>query len=496
MKRVKPFQKSLVALAVALMGVSSAHAAYELHIRKAGLPSGLRVLMGAGGIPDAKANTTYTPFDFKSLLSTTGDTTFDPNQATFSASGLPSGMALSSSGVLSGTPTVKNTAGSSFNVVATYKTKTGQQAYTLVVNGVYLEVTQIAAGGSHTCAVTTAGAAKCWGQNLYGQLGNNSTTDSKVPVAVSGLQSGVASLSGGNGHTCAVTTSDGAKCWGANSYGQLGNNSTTDSKVPVDVSGLTAGVASISAGGRSTCAITTSGGTKCWGANSTGQLGNNSTTDSTVPVDVNRLISGVASISVGFSHTCAITTAGGAQCWGANGSSGILGNGTTTTQSLVPVDVSGLTSGVASISAGGDHTCALTTSGGAKCWGANVYGQLGNGTTTRSLVPVDVSGLIAGVQSLTVSRNSSSCVVTSSGGAKCWGTNVNGQLGNNSTTQSLVPVDVFGMTLGTASISISYFHACALTTSGGAKCWGSNANGQLGNNSTTQSLVPVDVLSP
>jgi alpha-tubulin suppressor-like RCC1 family protein len=178
-------------------------------------------------------------------------------------------------------------------------------------------------------------------------------------------------------------------CWGRNTHGELGNDTTDESDVPTDVSGLTSGVASVSAGGLETCAVTTSGGAKCWGTDGDGELGNNSTTESDVPVDVSGLTAGVASISAG-NHTCAVTTTGGVKCWGLN-LHGELGNNSTV-GSLVPVDVSGLTSGVSTVSnAGtGSFSCALTSSGGAKCWGSNGNGELGNNSTTDSEVPVDV----------------------------------------------------------------------------------------------------------
>jgi alpha-tubulin suppressor-like RCC1 family protein len=260
-------------------------------------------------------------------------------------------------------------------------------------------------------------------------------------VDVQGLTSGVASVSAGNSHTCAVTTAGGLKCWGADNLGQLGNDSSLVNKpTPVDVLGLTSGVASVSAGGFHTCAVTTLGGLKCWGYNNYGQLGDNSATNKPTPVDVLGLTSGVASVSAGDSHTCAVTTSGGAKCWGRD-NYGQLGNDAALTNKPTPVDVQGLTSGVVSIVAGGYHACALTATGGLKCWGYNNYGQLGDNSATNKPTPVDVLGLTSGVARI-AAGNVHTCAVTTSGGLKCWGLGLQGQLGNNSTTSKPTPVDV------------------------------------------------------
>ena len=265
------------------------------------------------------------------------------------------------------------------------------------------------AGGAFSCALTTAGGVKCWGYGGgWGSLGNASVENSATPVDVTGLTRGVVQIAVGIAHACALTTAGGVKCWGANVYGALGNGTFASTyplgtATPGDVIGLTSDVAQISAGYFYTCAVTTSGGAKCWGNGGAGNLGNGASGFSATPVDVSTLTSGVVQISAGGDHTCAVTTSGQAKCWGSN-SYGQLGDGTFTTTYpfgiATPVDVSTLTNGVLQIRSGNGHTCAITTAGGVKCWGANSRGQLGNGTFMTSATPVDVSTLTTGVAAL------------------------------------------------------------------------------------------------
>ena len=350
--------------------------------------------------------------------------------------------------------------------------------------------TSMALGGEHSCALSADGAVTCWGYNASGELGDGTNLPKWVPVPVVGLSSGVAAIDAGSSHTCALTVGGGVKCWGSNQfYGALGNGTFDDSNTPVDVVGLGSGVTAIDAGSASNCALMAGGGVKCWGANSAGGLGDGTTIKRSSPVDVLGLGGPVTAIAMGWSHTCVLTPAGGVKCWGGN-SSGQLGNNTTT-NSLTPVDVVGLASGVAAIAAAEESTCALTTTGALKCWGRNRYGELGDGSdntdtaTWMRLAPVDVVGLASGVAQVSMGGNHT-CARTTTGAAKCWGTNAYyGALGNNGSvyadTVSTVPVDVFGLSSGATAIFSSFRHNCVLTAGGVPRCWGSNENGQLGN---------------
>ena len=359
----------------------------------------------------------------------------------------------------------------------------------------------VSAGDNHTCALTAGGGAKCWGSNVNGQLGNEEAGDtfSTIPADVTGLTGGVAALSVGVTHTCAVTTAGGLKCWGDNRTGQLGDETSglAGSDTPVDVVGLTSGVASVSAGSASTCAVTTAGGLKCWGNNQSGQLGDGTNRRRTTPVDVMGLTSGVASVSVATSHTCAVTTAGGLKCWGSN-QFGQVGDGMASPFRIraEPVEVVGLSSGVAAVSTGLRHTCALLTTGGVKCWGFNARGQMGDFTTADRATPVDVYELESGVKSISVGSGYT-CALTTTGGVKCWGENSSGQLGDEKASGefSNKPVDVVGLSSGVAAVSAGERHTCALLTTGGIECWGTNRFGIIGDGTAAGArFTPVDVV--
>ncbi len=352
----------------------------------------------------------------------------------------------------------------------------------------------IYASGGHTCGLDVTGSVWCWGHNQYGELGNGGMQDSASPQRVQGLPVGMRVLAAGPGHNCALTASGAGRCWGQNGAGQLGNGTQTDESSPVETSQLSGMVRDISVGLEHTCVLNAVGGVRCWGANTSGQLGVDGLQASLSPVEVTGLGSGVSALSSGWQHTCLLTLAGGVKCWGKN-AHGQLGNGTTV-DSRVPVDVSGLNFGVKAISAGAEHTCALTALGAVKCWGRNTSGELGNGSNLDSALAQDVSGLSAGARSVAAGGDATaahSCAVTVSGAVVCWGSNDSGQLGDGTTSSSNVPVTVQGLTYGMRAVTTGGRHACALSAVGGMVCWGDNQFGQLGDGSTQSSLKPVEV---
>ena len=325
----------------------------------------------------------------------------------------------------------------------------------------------VAAGGRHTCAVTSVGAVRCWGSNDVGQLGNGTTIDSSVPVDVAGLASGAIALSAGGSHTCALTNEGAALCWGSNGAGQLGDGSGTDRTTPVRVQGLDDGLTAVAAGSSHTCALTSAGGVWCWGYNEYQQLGIGSTTSSRVPLAVSGLASGATAIVAGDLHSCALMAAGGVKCWGY-GPSGGLGTG-------VPSDVSGLTDSVHDIAASYEQTCAISTVGKAWCWG----GFNGTGAIdTFYYLEQRFQSISGGFGQI--------CALTTDGAVMCWG----GMNGGD-------PVRIEGLADGVTAIAAGSAHACALTSGGAVLCWGENWNGQLGNgrpcSSWGNSSLPVEV---
>ncbi len=416
-------------------------------------------------------------------------------------------------------------------------------------------VDQIAAGTEDTCAILHGGDLKCWGENQDGQLGNGTTALEDAPTQVSGLSSGVDSVSPGQNHTCAIASAPvpTAVCWGIEQRGVLGNGVMTgpNLKEPTTVFGLRSppaggpgGPLQLAAGFVHTCVVLTSGEVECWGAGFEGQLGIGNTLDRDIPTPVIGLPTSffdVSAVSEGGQTGCALTQALDAACWGTyvgdgtgnardsartppkvptglaqvSGSYvgacvltvssqlwcwgdnkwGDLGNGTSGGIDPYPGKVS-LAEPVEAVSTGGQTNCALTPDGigpGAEawCWGWNNHGQVGDGTT---ISPRPTPAPVASLGRVTeiVAGQTHTCAIILAGIVQCWGANEHGQLGDNSTNQSSKPVSVSSLG-GVVQLALGASFSCALTNAGSVYCWGWNLTGELGDGSTKDSHVPVAV---
>lgn len=349
----------------------------------------------------------------------------------------------------------------------------------------------VAAGPGHSCALLSGGSVACWGRNSYGQLGNNSTINSSRPVAVSGL-SGATAVAVGENHSCALLSDQSVQCWGYNGYGQLGDSTTTSRTQSVSVTSL-GSVTALSLGQNHSCALLSDQTVKCWGANASRQLGDGSSLTRSSPVSVASL-SGVVGIATGAEHSCAILSDATAVCWGKN-ATGQIGDGSTTL-AAAPQVVSGIAN-IIQLAAGMNQTCARHSDGTVTCWGYNANGQLGNGSMSQSLVPVHVRTSSADSANLNTAVELSagynhSCAKLSDGSVKCWGWNGFGQLGSETTFQTPSPVTIPTLH-GSTSLGLGQYHSCAVL-SGQIKCWGTNENGLLGQG-TGDIMNPPAVLS-
>jgi alpha-tubulin suppressor-like RCC1 family protein len=376
----------------------------------------------------------------------------DPSVATVSASGLVTAIAA--------------------GPVAIYAAS-GIHADSAVLDVVApLIAARVVLGGSYSCAVNNQGAAYCWGQNDYGELGANvvgGRLRRATPVA-GGLT--WSALFPGLHHTCGLTQGGAAYCWGWNYTGQLGDSSTTTQIVPTPVLG--AAVSDLALGYNYSCGVIPNG-VRCWGSNwISGFTGSPA----------------LRTLTGGQSHLCGLVSGGQAYCWGGN-FQGEVGDSSLTSQTL-PVPVSGGRSFTA-LTSGAYSNCGLLASGQAFCWGRNSSGQLGDGSFIDRLVPVPMSGGLA-FKAISVAYGHG-CGITTQELAYCWGNNNSGALGDGSGEDSAVPVAVAGG-LRFSAISAGGSHTCGITTSGRVYCWGYNGNGALGDGTYTDRYAPVAVLAP
>ena len=322
------------------------------------------------------------------------------------------------------------------------------------------------------------------------------------PRFVNGVAVGV--VAAGSEFTCGVLESGGLRCWGRNDVGQLGNenqiiSATPGSRTQLAVRSITNATA-VTAGSAHACALLSTGGVRCWGRNTTGQLGDGTTNNSFVPTTVTglgTLTSQVSAVSAGDQHTCAIVvnpvslSPPSVRCWGSN-AYGQLGRGTTGGDFSTPAVVPG-TSGAIAVAAGGRHSCAVLATRAVVCWGFNANGQLGDGTTTQRNTATPVSGI--NTAWVVTAGAAHTCAGLQGGGFRCWGDNGLGRLGNGGLVASSTPTIVLmPPTLFThEQVAAGADFTCGIAASApdpDVYCWGGNNSGQLGAGDFTSSTTP------
>lgn len=355
-------------------------------------------------------------------------------------------------------------------------------------------IVQITAGYAHTCALLASGVVVCWGANHDGQLGDGTHSPTRTPHVVPGV-SGVVEVAAGGYHTCARTRAAKVLCWGKGENGQLGDGAGRESTTPRAAStadiDLSLAVA-LSAGSLHTCALLADGRVACWGANDRGQLGSSGSAAMS-PVFVDALTD-ATSVAAGQVHTCVRRATGHVSCWGddAKGQLGVPTNQLQGGRTASPVDVDGLF-GTDSVALGLGATSCARDSGDVVCWGDDATGALGDPNVTggSSWRPVKAAAVV-GATSLSV--GSGHVCAASAATTWCWGLGRRGQLGTGATSDARTGLVVAGAPAGVRQLALGYRFTCALAGAGAIWCWGENTDGQIGDGTLTDALVPVRVV--
>ena len=344
--------------------------------------------------------------------------------------------------------------------------------------------------GEFGCAIRCDGAVWCWGANRYGTLGDGTITSRATPAPVHDLGGPATTLAVGFHHACAVV-GGAVRCWGRNDDGQVGGGAGPDQPTPRTIAGLARPAVGLAGGGTHTCALLDDGSVWCWGGNRNGQLGDGTNVSRLAPGAVRQLGGPAAALVAGQYHSCARMVDGDVRCWGSN-YLGALNDGSGNDQTR-PVTMP-LDDAAVSLAAISNHGCAVLAGGELWCWGFN-----GDGAVDRSLVnrtrPVLVEALGTSVRGV-MTGNRHTCAQLEGGALRCWGSNALGQLGDGTTTRRLMPVAVQDLDGTAMLLSAGDFHTCAALPDGRARCWGAGSTGQLGTGAFEDSPVPATVLLP
>jgi alpha-tubulin suppressor-like RCC1 family protein len=351
---------------------------------------------------------------------------------------------------------------------------------------------QVSAGRDHTCAITTTEQLFCWGDDSFGQLGDDaSETDRSTPVEVEGAPKWK-QVSLGSSHTCAVKTNGRLYCWGRDTDGQLGDDILeADQAVPVQVSGNAQDWSQVGAGGFHTCARKSTGELFCWGSDVDGQLGNSATLGDDAPTPVS-VAAAWKMVGAGGRHTCAVKSNEKLFCWGAD-DSGQLGDGADgNADDPLPVAVAGGATNWKQVDGGDAHTCAAKRGGQLLCWGNDAHGQVGDGDEGGGDEPAPE--VLLGVWRRVSAGEFFTCARRRRDRLSCWGRDNAGQLGNDVPLAGQpAPVDVSGAALNWENVSAGDNHACAIKTSRRLFCWGNDADGELGDGDDDEANEPTPV---
>jgi alpha-tubulin suppressor-like RCC1 family protein len=357
------------------------------------------------------------------------------------------------------------------------------------------QTTRLVVGDEHSCVLLHDGVVKCWGDNTFGQLGVPMIAASSSPITVSSFGEGrhAIELAAGKFHTCALLNDGSISCWGHNSLGSLGNGSSGHSDVPQNINSHE--FVSVRSGGFTTCGATNASKLFCWGRNARFQTGKDvgmNVVSSPEEIVINANIEALKSLKMGDSHSCFVNDSNEIWCWGAN-DDGQLGTGETSLRSL-PIESFRISSPnvAVGLGVGGKHSCVITSSNQIVCWGFNEFGQLGDATESEDLSPRDVINHLGGDIDLGFDH---SCSVNEQSIIFCWGNNDEGQIGDGTTTARNVPTQVQLPSGATAQqIAAGLSHTCALLHSDDVMCWGNNSGGKLGDGTTSHRSVPTKVV--